>query len=319
VGYDDEDKNMSDIVISEFMDEAAVEALGQDYTVLFDPTLVEDRERLLAQGGGVQALIVRNRTRVDEALLVCFPDLQVVGRLGVGLDNIDLEACAARGVEVKPAFGGNGSSVAEYVIGGALMLRRGAYFSSAAMMAGEWPRQTLIGREVAGSTLGLVGFGAIARETARRALALDMRVMAFDPHLPAEDSAWAEVERRDSLASLLADADVISLHVPLTEATHHLINAERLRGVKPRALLINAARGGIVDEAALAEALREGRLAGAMLDVFEQEPLPAGPVFEGVPNLILTPHIAGVTEESNARISQMTADNVRNVLERVGV
>lgn len=310
---------MSDIVISEFMDEAAVEALGQDFTVLFDPTLVEDRERLLAQGGGVKALIVRNRTRVDEALLVCFPDLQVVGRLGVGLDNIDLEACAARGVEVKPAAGGNGSSVAEYVIGCAFMLRRGAYFSSAAMMAGEWPRQALIGREVAKSTLGLVGFGAIARETARRAQALDMLVAAYDPHLPHDAPEWAGVTRHESLSSLLAAADVVSLHVPLTDTTWHLIDATTLACMKQDAVLVNAARGGIVDEVALAEALREGRLAGAMLDVFEQEPLPAGSVFEGVPNLILTPHIAGVTEESNARISQMTADNVRNVLERVGV
>ncbi|MGC3873402.1 hydroxyacid dehydrogenase [Halomonas sp. GXIMD04776] len=305
---------MSDIVISEFMDEAAVEALGRDFTVLFDPTLVEARERLLDQGEGVRGLIVRNRTQVDEALLSRFPDLEVVGRLGVGLDNIDLETCAARGIEVKPAFGGNGSSVAEYVIGGALMLRRGAYFSSAAMLAGVWPRQALIGREVSGSVLGLVGFGAIARETARRARALDMQVMAFDPHLPAEDAAWADVERRDSLESLLEEADVISLHVPLTEATHHLIDATRLQRVKSSAVLINAARGGTVDEAALADALREGRLAGAMLDVFEQEPLPAGSILVGVPNLILTPHIAGVTEESNARISQMTADNVRAVL-----
>ncbi|SHE44188.1 (S)-sulfolactate dehydrogenase [Modicisalibacter ilicicola DSM 19980] len=305
---------MSDIVISEFMDEGAVESLEQDFSVRFDPTLVEAREQLLDQGQGVRGLIVRNRTRVDEALLARFPDLQVVGRLGVGLDNIDLKACAARGVEVKPAVGGNGSSVAEYVIGGALMLRRGAYFSSAAMLAGEWPRQALIGREVSGSVLGLVGFGAIARETARRARALDMQVAAFDPHLPAEDAAWADVDRHDSLDSLLEDADVISLHVPLTEATHHLIDADRLQRVKPSAVLINAARGGTVDEAALATALREGRLAGAMLDVFEQEPLPEGSVLEGAPNLILTPHIAGVTEESNARISRMTADNVRAVL-----
>jgi (S)-sulfolactate dehydrogenase len=275
---------------------------------------VEDRERFLAQGDGVQALIVRNRTRVDEALLVCFPDLQGVGRLGVGLDNIDMAACEARNVAVKPAHGGNGSSVAEYVLSGALMLRRQAYFASPTMLAGEWPRQELIGREVAGSTLGLVGLGAIARETARRALALDMRVTAFDPHLDASSPEWTGVVRHDDLASLLAEADVVSLHVPLTASTRHLIDAEALGRMKPDAVLINAARGGTVDEAALAAALREGRLAGAMLDVFEQEPLPAGSVFEGVPNLILTPHIAGVTEESNARISQMTADNVRGVL-----
>lgn len=307
---------MSDIVISEFMDTAAVEALGQDFAVHFDPTLVEDRARLLALGEGVRGLIVRNRTRVDEPLLSAFPDLQVVGRLGVGLDNIDLAACAARGVEVRPAAGGNASSVAEYVIAGALMLRRGAYFASDSMLAGEWPRQALIGREVAGSVLGLVGFGAIAQETARRATALDMRVIAYDPHLAAADSAWLGAARSDSLEALLAAADVISLHVPLTAETHHLIGSERLRHVKPGAVLVNAARGGTLDEAALVAALRDGRLAGAMLDVFEQEPLSAPSALAEAPNLILTPHIAGVTEESNARISRLTADNVRVVLER---
>lgn len=305
---------MIDIVISEFMDEGAITSLEQDFTVLFDPTLVDERERLLDQGPGVRALIVRNRTRVDEPLLARFPDLQVVGRLGVGLDNIDLEACRACGVAVKPAQGGNASSVAEYVIAGAMLLRRSAYFSTPAMIQGEWPRQALIGREVAGTTLGLVGLGAIARETARRAQALDMSVSAYDPHLPQDAAGWEGVMRHESLNSLLGAADVVSLHVPLTDATRHLINATTLNYMKPGAVLINAARGGTVHEAALADALRKGRLAGAMLDVFEQEPLPAGSGLEGVPNLILTPHIAGVTEESNARISQMTADNVRDVL-----
>lgn len=307
---------MGKIVISEFMDEQAAASLEDRFSVRFDPALVEDRQALLAAVADAEGLVVRNRTRVDTELLDAAPRLKVVGRLGVGLDNIDLAACEARGVAVKPAHGGNGSSVAEYVLTGALMLRRRAYFASLSMLAGDWPRQALIGREVAGSTLGLVGFGAIARETARRALALDMRVVAFDPHLDATAPEWSGIVRHDDLATLLAEADVVSLHVPLTGATRHLIDARALRRMKPNAVLINAARGGTVDEAALAVALREGRLAGAMLDVFEQEPLPAGAGLEDVPNLILTPHIAGVTEESNARISQMTADNVRDVLAR---
>ena len=310
------ENTMSDIIISEFMDEAAIETLKLEFSVIFDPTLVEDPERLLALGQGVRGLIVRNRTQVNDALLANFPDLQVVGRLGVGLDNIDLNACAARGVEVKPAMGGNGSSVAEYVIGGALMLRRGAYFSSATMLTGKWPRQALIGNEVCGSVLGLVGFGVIAQEIAHRALALGMEVIAFDPHLAGEHHAWKNIRRCDSLESLLDEADVISLHVPLTEETFHLIDTACLKRFKTTAVLINAARGGIVDEVALANILREGGLAGAMLDVFEQEPLRAKSVFEGIPNVILTPHIAGVTKESNARISQMTVDNVCAVLAR---
>lgn len=305
---------MAKIVISEFMDEGAAASLEDRFEVIFDSGLVEDRRALLAAVAEADAIIVRNRTQVDAELLAAAPHLKVVGRLGVGLDNIDLAACEARGVTVKPAHGGNGSSVAEYVLTGALMLRRRAYFASQAMQSGEWPRQALIGREVAGSTLGLVGFGAIARETARRALALDMRVAAFDPHLAADAPEWAGVNRHENLDALIASADVVSLHVPLTEATHHLIDAAVLTRMKSDAVLINAARGGTVDEVALAAVLRQGRLAGAMLDVFEQEPLPAGSALVGVPNLILTPHIAGVTEESNARISQMTADNVRAVL-----
>ncbi|EPC00418.1 hypothetical protein L861_14185 [Litchfieldella anticariensis FP35 = DSM 16096] len=307
---------MPKIVISEFMDERVVANLEDGFAVVFDTTLVDDRGALLAAVADADGIIVRNRTQVNAELLDAAPGLKVVGRLGVGLDNIDLAACGARGVTVKPAHGGNAGSVAEYVLTGALILRRQAFFSSQAMLAGEWPRQALIGREIAGSILALVGFGAIARETARRAMALGMRVAAYDPHLDPGAPEWAGIERHDSLFSLLAVADVVSLHVPLTEATRHLIDGDTLGRLKPDAVLINAARGGTVDETALAHALRDGRLAGAMLDVFEQEPLPAGSVLEGVPNLILTPHIAGVTEESNARISQMTADNVRSVLEQ---
>ncbi|SDN45292.1 hydroxyacid dehydrogenase [Vreelandella arcis] len=310
---------MNKIVITEFMDEGAVLSLKDGFEVTFDTGLVDDRRALLEAVADAHAIIVRNRTQVDAELLAAAPHLKVVGRLGVGLDNIDLEACEAQGVVVKPAHGGNGSSVAEYVLTGILILRRQAYFSSQAMLAGEWPRQALIGREGSGCTLGLVGFGAIARETARRALALGMNVVAFDPHLAADAPEWAGVARQDSLATLLEVSDAVSLHVPLTDETRHLIDDEALRRMKHDAILVNAARGGIVDERALAAALTDGRLAGALLDVFEQEPLPSGSVLDGVPNLILTPHIAGVTEESNARISQMTADNVREVLEWIEV
>ncbi|MEL7981414.1 hydroxyacid dehydrogenase [Vreelandella titanicae] len=310
---------MVKIVISEFMDEEVVVSLQDRFEVIFDTSLVDNRPSLLETVADADGIIVRNRTQVDAELMAAAPHLKVVGRLGVGLDNIDMDACKARGVAVKPAHGGNGCSVAEYVLTGILLLRRNAYFSSESMLAGEWPRQSLIGREASGSILGLVGFGAIARETARRALALNMKVAAFDPHLAADAPEWADVERYDSLSTLLEEVDVVSLHVPLTAETRHLIDNTALGRMKHSAILVNAARGGIVDEAALAAALRENRLAGALLDVFEQEPLPSGSVLEGVPNLILTPHIAGVTEESNARISQMTADNVCAVLEKTEV
>ncbi len=260
---------------------------------------------------GVRALIVRNRTQVRGALLDAAPELTCVGRLGVGLDNIDLAACEGRGVAVYPATGANNLSVAEYAIGTAMALLRGAYAANEEMIAGDWPRQSCAGRELSGKVLGLVGFGAIARDTAARARALGMEVAAFDPFVPADDPVWRTAGRLD-LDALLATADVVSLHVPLTDGTRHLIDAPRIAAMKPGAILINAARGGVVDEAAVAAALRAGHLGGAALDVFETEPLTAGAatIFAGVPNLILTPHIAGVTVESNTRVSELVADRV---------
>jgi (S)-sulfolactate dehydrogenase len=198
----------------------------------------------------------------------------------------------------------------------ALVLLRRAYGATPAMLDGRWPRQELIGREASGRLMGLVGFGGIARQVAVRAKALGMRVAAFDPYLPAGDGAWDEVEPHAELGTLLAAADVLSLHVPLTAETRHLIGAEALAAMRPDAVLINTSRGGIVEEPALAEALRGGRLAGAALDVFAHEPLTreAARAFDGCPNLILTPHVAGVTAESNRRVSLVTAGNVRRAL-----
>ncbi|MDE2305852.1 MAG: hydroxyacid dehydrogenase [Gammaproteobacteria bacterium] len=307
---------MSEIVISEFMDETAIEHGFAGREVLYDPKLVDQPQRLAAALGDCRALVVRNRTQVRGELLAHAPHLRVVGRLGVGLDNIDLEACAARGIAVRPASGANDLAVAEYVLTAALMLLRRSWFASARVAEGAWPRMDLIGREGSGKRLGLVGFGAIARLTAVKAAALGFTVAAFDPYLADDHPAWGAAERRP-LDELLETSDVISLHTPLTEGTRRMIDAAAIARMKPAAILINAARGGIVDEAALVAALRAGRLAGAALDVFEKEPVDAtgGALFRGVPNLILTPHIAGVTEESNVRVSEVTARAVLAVLE----
>lgn len=299
---------MAEIVITEFMDEDVIarEFAGRD--VAYDPTLVDKPDALAALLAQARALVVRNRTQVRAPLLEAAPRLVVVGRLGVGLDNIDVAACEARGIAVCPATGANDVAVAEYVVTAALLLLRGAWFASARVAAGEWPRMALIGREVSGQRLGLVGFGAIARETAARARSLGMSVAAFDPYLPAGDPAWQQAERME-LDALLAASDVLSLHVPLTPETRSIIDARALSLMKPQAVLVNAARGGVVDEAALAAALRAGRLGGAALDVFATEPLDAedGARFAGIPNLVLTPHIAGVTQQSNVRVSSVTA------------
>ncbi len=309
---------MPDIVVSEFMEEGAVADLAARFDTLYDPALVDDPAALAEAVRQARALVVRNRTQVRGALLEAGARLECIGRLGVGLDNIDMAACGARGIAVYPASGANDLSVAEYVITAALVLLRGAWFATPAMIAGGWPRERLIdGREASGKVLGLVGYGSIARETATRAAALGMSVIAYDPFLPEGDPAWRSAGRRD-LDALLREADVVSLHVPLTEGTRRMIDGAALARMKPDAILINAARGGVVDEAAVATALKAGRLGGAALDVFEGEPLKADAAarFADVPNLILTPHIAGLTAESNVRVSSLTAANVLRHLER---
>ena len=300
------------IVISEFMDAAAVDRLRADFEVHHDATLVDDPQRLYAAARSAEALIVRNRTQVDAALLANAPRLRVVGRLGVGLDNIDAAACAARAIEVIPATGANAISVAEYVLTTAMLLLRGAYTSSAEVAAGYWPRPKLSqGREVCGKTLGLVGFGSIGRVTAQRAHAIGMRVIAYDALLAEADAAWREHDVvRKGLDQVVAEADIVSLHVPLDSQTRGLINVSRIALMKRGAIIINTSRGGIVDEVAVAAALRAGSLGGAALDVFEHEPLAANSALANLPNLILTPHIAGVTQESNVRVGALIAERV---------
>ena len=305
------------IIISEFMDDAAVASLRAQFDVVYEKNLVDRRDALKAALADADALIVRNRTQVDADLLNAAPQLRVVGRLGVGLDNIDTTACAARNIAVIPATGANALAVAEYVIGTAMLLLRTAYQSSDAVGEGTWPRGQLSnGREIAGKTLGLIGFGGIGRLTARLGRGLGMRVIAYDAQVPASSPLWGENGALCvTLDAVIAQADVLSLHVPLTPHTRNLMDAVQLARMKSDAILINTARGGVVDESAVAAALRAGTLGGAALDVFDVEPLGAGSPLAACPNLLLTPHVAGVTRESNVRVSTMIAAAVANALQ----
>jgi (S)-sulfolactate dehydrogenase len=206
--------------------------------------------------------------------------------------------------------------VTEYVIGAALLLLRGAYASTADVATGRWPRNALSsGREIAGKQLGLIGFGSIGQLTAKLALGLGMQVTAFDSMMDRDHPAFADgVVARVGLDELVRGADVISLHVPLVDGTRDLFDGERIASMKPGAVLINTARGGIVDEVAVAAALRGGQLGGAAIDVFADEPLKPSGHFEGCPNLLLTPHIAGLTAESNLRVSELIAERLFEVL-----
>lgn len=307
-----------DIVICEPMEPAAVGSLQRRFAVHYDPTLVDRPAALHAQLGGARALIVRNRTRVDETLLSHALRLVAVGRLGVGLDNIDLAACKKRGIAVFPASGANTRAVAEYVIAAALIALRGAFDASADVAAGRWPRVALSdGNEAFGKTLGLVGFGDIGQCVARYAVALGLRVLASDPAHAADSPVWhATGATQVALPTLLATADIVSLHLPLNDATRGLFDAPRLAGMKSGAILINTARGGIVDESALARALTAGLLRAAVVDVFADEPLPAHSPLAGLPNARLTPHIAGLTVESSARIGALVAERIAAALDQ---
>jgi (S)-sulfolactate dehydrogenase len=305
------------IVITEFIDERALPALRAKHDVFYDAKLVDDPARLLKEAADADAIVVRNRTQVRGELLVALKQCRVVGRLGVGLDNIDVPACEARGMKVIPATGANALSVAEYVIAAAMLLLRGAYQSTAEVAAGQWPRNALSnGREIGGKTLGLIGFGSIGQLTARLAQGLGMNVMAFDAMMSSDHPLFASSRVLGvALDELVAAADVVSLHVPLVDSTRHLFDARRIAAMKRGAVLINTARGGIVDEVVLAAALKSGAVGGAAIDVFDKEPLPASEHFKDCPNLLLTPHIAGVSAESNERVSFLIAEKVLEALQ----
>ena len=307
---------MARIVITEFMDERAVAQLRATHDVLYDPKLVDDAPRLAQEAAGADVIVVRNRTQVRGALLAALQRCKVVGRLGVGLDNIDVPGCEQRGMQVIPATGANALSVAEYVVGSAMLLLRGAYLSSAAVADGGWPRNALSnGREIAGKTLGLVGFGSIGQLTAKLGQGLGMQVVAFDAMMDSDHPVFASSGVRcGGLDEVIAMSDVLSLHVPLVDSTRGLFDASRIASMKKGAVLINTARGGIVDEAALAASLRAGHLGGAAIDVFDVEPVPVAAHFQGCPNLVLTPHIAGVSAESNERVSFLSAAKVLEAL-----
>ena len=308
---------MSDVLISEFMDTEIAEGLIAEFDVHWDPDLWGKRDELLARVADARAIVVRNATQVNPELLDAAPKLEVVARMGVGLDNIDVEACKTRGVEVCPSIGANAVSVAEYVITSAMILLRGpAYYATQDVVGGAWDRPKFAGAtEIAGRTIGIVGFGSIGQVVGEKARGMGMDVIAYDAMMPDDHPAWADA-RRVGLDDLIADADVITLHCPKLPETIDLIDARQFDRMKSSAVLVNSARGGIVNEAACADALREGKIAGAALDTLDIEPitLEVSALFQGVPNLILTPHIAGVTRDSNRRIAEVAAGNVRRVL-----
>ena len=312
------DMDMSIIFISEFITSQALETLKARHTVIYQPDAYQDPKQMADSLANADAWIVRNLTKVSKELVDGAKQLKVVGRLGVGLENIDLHACAERAIRVIPATGANAVSVAEYVLGTAMALMRSYREATLETLAGKWPRPTYSKcHEIAEKTIGIVGFGSIGRVVAEKAHALGMRCIAYDPIIKESSIAikGGDVVMR-SLSEVLANSQIVSLHLPLLPETKGLFNQALLDQMQEGAYLINTARGGIVDELALVQSLKSGRLGGAALDVFAVEPAKDLSHFVGVPNLILTPHVAGVTEESNDRVSTMIAREVNLFLEK---
>jgi D-3-phosphoglycerate dehydrogenase len=263
---------------------------------------------------GFNALVVRSQTKVTADILNAGEKLRVVGRAGVGVDNVDVETATRRGIIVLNAPGGNTVSTAEHAFSLLLSAARKIPQADANVRNKNWDKKNFEGVELYNKTLGVIGMGRIGSELSRRAIAFGMRVVAYDPYLSATRARGLQVELVDELDDLLASADFISLHTPLTAETRHILDAARLQKTKRGVRIINCARGGLIDETALVKVLRDGHVASAALDVFEVEPLPAESPLRGAPNLVLTPHLGASTAEAQESVGIEIAHSIRSAL-----
>ena len=292
---------MAKILVTDGMAPEGLDLLKQAGHIVESKKISADE--LLKLIGDYDGLVVRSATQVTDAVLKAgSPRLKVVGRAGVGVDNIDLPAATSTGVIAMNAPMGNIVSAAEHTIGMIFSVARMIPQAHAKLTKGEWDKKSFVGIELDGKTLGIVGLGKIGKHVAQVLQAAGMNVIAYDPFLSPEVAKDLRIESV-TVDQLLARADIVTLHTPLTEQTRNLINAERLKTMKKTARIINVARGGIVDEAALAAALKAGVIAGAAIDVFAEEPIPAGHPLMGLPNAIITPHLGASTEEAQVKVS----------------
>jgi D-3-phosphoglycerate dehydrogenase len=300
------------VVIADRISDAGLELLQRSPELEIVST-VGAPERLKGEMEAAHALIVRSETQVTEDLMAAAPQLVLVARAGIGVDNIDVDAATRRGVAVVNAPGANTVSAAEQTFALLLALLRRVTLAVQSMRSGGWDRKRFIGTELDGKTLSAFGLGRIGQRVARIARAFGMEVLACDPYVSRELAAELGVSLT-TLEDALQRADVVSLHMPLTEDTRRMINAERLALMKPTAVLVNTARGGLVDEEALVQAVESGRVAGAALDVFDKEPLPADSPLRSSDKIVITPHLAASTAEAQERVATEICEVVRQSL-----
>ena len=300
------------ILITEFMETKSVEMLKKIFDVTVDKSLSLNHNELKKIISNFDILIVRNKTQVNKEILANASSLKFIGRLGVGLDNIDTEYCRNNNIHVQPATGMNADSVAEYVINSSLSLLKNVPLMHQETSLGNWPRTSISSRELNGKIFGLMGFGLIAKKVSTLAKIFNAHIIAYDPFIDSSIANKFNIKLVD-INEIFEKADVISIHLPLTPTTKDLLNYDAFTKMKKQPIIINSSRGSIINEDDLLRAYDEKLISGFALDVYETEPVPK--IFlnsiKGNTNCILTPHIAGVTEESNIRVSDFIANSVK--------
>ncbi len=304
---------MPKVLVSDKLSETAVQIFrDRGIDVTFDPSIGKDKERLLDVIGDYDGLAIRSATKVSEKVLAAAPNLKVIGRAGIGVDNVDIPAASKKGVIVMNTPFGNSITTAEHAIAMMFAVARQIPEASASTHAGKWEKSRFMGVELTGKTLGVIGAGNIGAIVCARALGLKMKVIAYDPFLSEERADELGV-RKVELDELLGNADFITFHVPLTDKTRNILSAEAIAKLKPGVRIVNCARGGLVDEDALAVALKEGRVAGAAFDVFAVEPATDSPLFN-LPNVVVTPHLGASTTEAQENVALQVAEQMSDYL-----
>src|ERR1700719_1516203 len=302
------------VLVADSISPKGVELLESGGQLLVEVKTGLKEDGLLAIAAQYSAIVVRSQTKIRAKVIDAAKQLKAVGRAGVGVDNVDVEAAPRRGVIVMNTPGGNTVSTAEHAFSLLVSIARNIPQAHASVKAGKWDRKSFEGVELHGKTIGIFGMGRIGTEIARRVIAFGMRPVAYDPYLSSSRARSLQVELFEDLDEVLAQSDFVTMHMPLTTETRHLINADRIAKMKRGARIVNCARGGLIDEQALFEALQSGQIAAAALDVYETEPPPADFALRALPNVVFTPHLGASTAEAQESVGIEIAEAIRSLL-----
>ena len=307
---------MTKILITEFIDSQSLQNINKKFDVIYKKDAWQNKDFLEREIQKFDGIIVRNKTSLDKKILINASNLKFIGRLGVGLDNIDTEYCKKNNIIVQPATGMNSDSVAEYVLNSSLTLLKKTHIIKEQTLQGKWPRTSIVTKELKGKTLGLIGFGDISKKVLNLVNVFDVSCIAYDPFITSKQME-AENVKKVSFDEILNLADIISIHVPLNNETKYLFDRQAFIRMKKQPIIINSSRGGVINEKDLIDAYKNKYISGFALDVFENEPVNEA-FYNNIANdmnCILTPHIAGVTAESNVRVSNFIIDKTNKFFE----